>query len=362
MTIIYVLHGNGGTTMAVLTGEYGASIRPGNMAEKILGLVSEEEPKTRPGRPIAIEDGELFGARDHLVWLFEQTWPYVGERLPWIRKPADLLDMLQVWDNPNTCYNQHYIAKALRRPSSTPANPKWLAVTRCRLGELNVAVRSASDDRDRCRQSLEKAERALSDDLPVTDRAAVEDQISRRRQRLCQSEVEYGALSKRQEDTQDLLLNGEATFARDQFFRFCKSSRYSLEPLNIANALAGLPHIGWRQSTIRCNREPARGANGKSIQVFRTIDQIVRSCVRRSDLVGHAERWLRTKKTKKDTLGVSELREKWYYMRWSIKTVLDADPRVSTRDLPFAITREYWKRTSRPSNVDALFEEEERIV
>jgi hypothetical protein len=56
------------------------------------------------------------------------------------------------------------------------------------------------------------------------------------------------------------------------------------------------------------------------------------------------------------------LRKKWYYLRWSIKTVLEAEPRVSSRSLPFAITREYWKRTNRPSNVDALFEEEERIV
>jgi len=348
--------------MDELSGDYGVDATPDNMAEKILAMGTPEKAKPQPGRPIAIEDGELFGARDHLVWLFEQTWADVGERLPWIRKPADVLDMLQVWDNPNTCYNQHYIAKALRRPSSTPANPKWLAVTRRRLRELNVAVRSASDERDRCRQSLEKAERALSDHLSMTDKATVEDQILRRRQKLSQSESEYDALSKPQQDTQDLLLDGEATFARDQFFRFCKSSRYSLEPLKIANALAGLPHIGWRQSTTRCNREPARGANGKSIQVFKTIDRIVRSCVRRSDLVGHAERWLRTQKTKKDALGISELREKWYYLRWSIKTVLDADPRVSTRNLPFAITREYWKRTSRPSNVDALFEEEERIV
>jgi len=344
-----------------LTGDYGVDIVPGNMAEKILGLVSKEKPKPQPGRPIAIDDGRLWGARDHLVWLFEVTWADVGERLPWIKKPVDVLDAIRVWDNPNLSTGNHYIAKCLLRPSSIPANPKWLATTRRRLGELNVAVQSASDERDRCHQSLEKAERALSDDLSASDKAAVQDQISRRRQRLSQAEAKYDALSKQQKDKQDLLLDGEATFARDEFVRFCRSNRYRLTPLNIANALAGLPYIGWRQSANRCKKRPAPGPDGRSMQVFKTIDRIVRSCVRRSDLVGHAERWLRAQKAK-NSLGVSELQEKWYYLRWCIKTVLEANPRVSTRELPFAITREYWKRIGRPSNVDLLFEEEERIV
>jgi hypothetical protein len=153
----------------------------------------------------------------------------------------------------------------------------------------------------------------------------------------------------------------KASFARAEFVRFCQSNRYRLNPLNIANALAGLPHIGWRQSAKRCKNHPAPGADGRSMQVFKTIDRIVRLCVRRSDLVGHAERWLRVQKAKR-SLGVSDLQEKWYYLRWSIKTALEMNPRVSTRNLPFAITREYWKRISRPSNVDLLFEEEERIV
>jgi hypothetical protein len=97
------------------------------------------------------------------------------------------------------------------------------------------------------------------------------------------------------------------------------------------------------------------------MQVFDTIQRILRSCTRRSDLIGHAERWLRAQNRAK-SLGVSELQQKWYYLRWSIKTVLETSPRVPTRELPFAIAREYWKRIGRPSNVDLLFEEEERIV
>jgi hypothetical protein len=347
--------------MDALTGEHGADIWPDNMAEKVLGLVSEEEPKTQPGRPIAIDDGRLLGVRDELIWLFEETWADVGERLPWIKKPADVLDAIRVWDNPNLSTGNQYTAKYLLRPSSIPATQKWLTARRLELGKLNRAVRDAYDIREKCRQALDTAERALSDQLSASDKAAVLDQISRRGQKLSDAKTEYDSLEKRQCEVQELLLDGEASFARDEFARFCGSNRYRLEPMNIANALAGLPFIGWRQSITRCKKHPSTHGEGQSIQIFRTIERIVRSCIRRSDLVRHAEKWLRDTKTKK-SLGASVLRNKWYYLRWSIKTVLDANPRVSTRSLPFAITREYWRRTKQRSNVDALFEEGERIV
>ena len=344
-----------------LLGVDGAELPLDNLAEKML-FFSPEAAKPEPGRPLAIDDGRLFNARDHLVWLLEQTWPDIGDRLQWIRKPLDVLDTLHVWNDANNCWNQHYVSKALLRPSTVPANAKWLATIRRRLGELNIAARNASEELDRCRQSVEKAERAFSDQLSPADKAVVQDQIARRRENFSNAEAKYEAARKRQDETQNLLLDGEATFARDEFVRFCRSNRYRLTPLNIANALAGLPHIGWRQSTNRCRTKAAVGVDGKSIQVFRTIERIVRSSVRRVDLIRHAEKWLRSQKGKKKSLGVSELQEKWYYLRWSIKAVIEAVPRVQTRDLPYAIAREYRKRISRPSNVDLLFEEEERIV
>ncbi len=97
------------------------------------------------------------------------------------------------------------------------------------------------------------------------------------------------------------------------------------------------------------------------MQIFATIQRIVQSGTRRSDLIKQAEQWLRERSDAK-SYGVSELQKDWFYLRWSIKTVLEANPRVPTRDLPSAITKEYWKRKSQPSNIDLLFAEEERIV
>ena len=95
------------------------------------------------------------------------------------------------------------------------------------------------------------------------------------------------------------------------------------------------------------------------MEVFETIRRIVNSCTRRSELIKHAERWLRSQRRTR-AYGVSDLQTHWYYLRLSIKASLEAG--VRSRDLPFAIAREYWQRKSHPSNPDVLFAEEERIV
>ena len=97
------------------------------------------------------------------------------------------------------------------------------------------------------------------------------------------------------------------------------------------------------------------------MQIFDAIRRIVQSCTRKSELIKHAERWLKHPVgISSKSYGVSELRKDWFYLRWSIKTVLEAGSR--TRDLPYAIAREYWDRKAKATNVDRLLEEGERIV
>jgi hypothetical protein len=329
------------------------------MAELIMDSAERNKNK-RSGRPIAIDDPTLVGRRDQLVFLFETTWEHVGLRLPWIKKPADLLEILKVWKNDNR-ENQYYVVQLLLRPSSVTATPTDLTRLRRQLGEANIAVRNAWDFQDTCRKALDIAKRAFSDHLTETDKAKVEDQISRRTENLAQAEADYRAANDGQNTAQQTLNEAESSFARAEFTRFVRSNRYRLTPLNIANALAGLPYIGWRQSALRCKKHPPVGSNGLSMQIFNVIRRIADSCTRRSDLIGHAQRWLKDKKNRK-SLGAEELRKKFYYLRWAIKAVLEAEKRVTARELPFAITREYWRRVNRSSNVDLLFEEEERIA
>src|SRR5438094_2594696 len=157
-------------------------------------LNAENSSKRGPGRPHAIENGSLWGVRDHLVWLLETTWADVGGGLSTIKTPADVCAALQIWRE----RSHEYITQLLSRPSSSPATAKQLNERRRQLGELNASVREAWAFREKCRESLEVAQRALNPQLSEGERAVVEEQITKRAEKFSQAEAEYNTTRSQQ--------------------------------------------------------------------------------------------------------------------------------------------------------------------
>ncbi len=328
-----------------------------DVTENIFLSNLEEAPQSPQGprrrKPI-IEDGRIWNDRDHLVWLLEVTWPDVGGRLPRIKTPADVLEVLQAWQG----RSNNYIVETLLRKESSPATATILNRQRHQLGSLHIKSLEAWESREKCRESLEVAERAFSPQLTEREKSIVEEQRTKRAAKLVQADKLYAASKDREDKLDKLLKEGEAHFARVQFIEFCQSRRYRLTAVNTANALAGLPFIGWRQSSLRCAQQQAQGANGGAMQVFDTIRRIVASRTRKSLLVDHAGQWLKSQRGSK-SFGVTELKKNFYYFRAAIEMVLKSNPRG--RDLPYAIAKEYWERKNHISNIDILFAEDEAL-
>lgn len=316
---------------------------------------SDTPPKKRRGRNLGIEDGPLWGAREHLVWLLGTTWDGVECALSSMKTAAEVLVALQIWKGRSS----EYVTVALLRPSSSPATSKQLNEWRRGRRVLNKKAQTAYEFVEKCVESFERAMRIPIAQLSQGEQIVVDDEIRKRGAVLAHAGKEYLAIHDQQETLESLLKDGEAYFARAEFVRFCRSKRYRLTPLNTANALAGLPFIGWRQSAKRCKKWESAGAKGISFQIFEVIRRIVASNTRRSELVRDAELWLRSRRSTKST-GVSDLQQHWYYLRRSIQTELDKG--ISRRHLPSAISKEYWRRKSNPSPVDLAFAEEEIIV
>ncbi len=81
--------------------------------------------------------------------------------------------------------------------------------------------------------------------------------------------------TKAREDADRILLQREKTFAAAEVFEFLRSGRYRLSPEALADAVAGLPFTGWRQSIKRwrkLNRHPRRVH--MNYQLFRFCDYI----------------------------------------------------------------------------------------
>lgn len=325
------------------------------MAENISDFDSEISPKKPLGRRLGIEKNRLWGVREHLVWLIETTWDQAGVELPTIKTADEIPNMLRIWKDRST----EHVISALLRSSSVPATSKQLRAQRRDLGKLNEKVRCALEEVEKRVGSLERAMWIDTTRLSEGEQIVVDDEIRKRVAVAVRAVNEYWALKDQQNALENLVKDGEAYFARAELVHFCRSKRYRLRPLNIANALAGLPFIGWRQSAKRCKNWKSAGEKGVSYQVFEIIRCIVASNTRRLELVRDAELWLRSRRSTKST-GVSDLQQHWYYLRRSIQTELDKG--ISRRYLPSAISKEYWRRKSNPSPVDLAFAEEEIIV
>jgi hypothetical protein len=363
----YTLQCGNITTYQSLNMALNGDIIISNMAENMMSD-TENLPVKRGGRASLISDACLWGDRDSLLFLLETTWADVGAKLQAAKTADDVLVALQIWKG----RNESPVVKTLLRPESMAASAKALTEKRRRHRELIEHSRNAWEQQEKCREAVEVAQRALNSQLSDRDRTAVEKRLAQRQEKFDRAKAEHDFADSRERRMNQQLQESETHFARTEAVQFLRSPRYRKTPLNTANAFAGLPNMGWRQSIQRCMKGEAVGANGGAIQVFNTIKRIVDSCTRPSQLASHAEQWLKTQKGSK-SLGVSELRKEFYYLQSAINTVLETEPKVRRntvletepkvrrRELPYAIAKEYREHKSHPSDVDRLFAEDEAL-
>jgi hypothetical protein len=155
-------------------------------------------------------------------------------------------------------------------------------------------------------------------------------------------------------------LDGAYThFARREVLRFCNSHRYRLNPLSVANAMAGLPFIGWRQSAKRCRKWMSGTDEGLSYRIFKVIRTIVNSCEMLPELSEYSKSWLLTQRSR--SIPILELRKKQYFLRRSISAALKLEPSRTREELPYKITAEYLRSSQNPTAVDLVFAKREQI-
>jgi hypothetical protein len=326
-----------------------------NVAAKILSALDERK-RTR-GYPTQIDDDRLWNMRQHLRWLLETTWDEVGCRLQNVRIMADLRFVMKPWEK--RIEQEEHVVRALLWKGERPATSRSLYRQRKQLGKLHDRYLSATGWIDQCWDSLQRFMVIPAEHLSPAEQDVIRDAIYERAVKLAHAGEECAALRDQEKELDILIRNGEAYFARYEFFDFCQSQRYRLRPLYVANALAGLPFICWRRSADRC-RKWKEEPEGLSFGIFRILLRIVRANVRRSDLMRDADKFLEAKRPIGNKFALADLRENRYYLRRAITAVLEQGTRRA--QLAGSISREYWKRKSHPTAVDRAFAEEERIV
>ena len=93
---------------------------------------------------------------------------------------------------------------------------------------MHEAYIEADKFRQECAAKLETAKRALFHVRTEDDKAAVQEQLIKRSERLAKAETDLETSRARYEDNQRLLEQREAYFARSEFVQFCRRIRLKL--------------------------------------------------------------------------------------------------------------------------------------
>jgi len=306
--------------------------------------------------PIYIDEVSLEGYRDRLIWLVEGTWPEVGLMLLRAKKSEDLCYPFMWGDQRNSLPVVAALLRSPEQPCRTDATD--LYKKRKEIDAIGDEIRDAYEVEKHCRENLEKVEAALGTGLTDDQKALLVEKRNERLQALSDATAQRGVLDDRRRKADAILKNCEAHFARVEMMKFIKTRRYTKNPLNTANALAGLPFIGWRRSAKRCQKWECQ-SGGLTTDLLRVMARIVESWNPQTALKLHARSWLEQNRRYKP-VAQSELCREFFYLRRSIDEVVKANHR--RKFLPYLITSEYQRRVANRSPVDRLFEVEERVI
>jgi hypothetical protein len=222
-----------------------------------------------------IEDGLLSSNRDALVGMLSAWWPHVGWELKTATEREHLQKaLLPLRDHPN----RYLIDRLSRRTELTAMEAPEIRKKRAIHGEAVTRRRSSQIERDRFANECRELEAAIS--------AAKSDQVDGVLREFLRQGTAYHTAhtkaliaEKEEEAIEKELLEMESAFAQDELLTFIKG-KYANNPLNLANAMAGLPYaidvpfLGAGQSHARCSQLKCPGWPSYHYQVFEIIQSI----------------------------------------------------------------------------------------
>src|SRR5579872_3341789 len=217
--------------------------------------------------PFYIDDVSLQGYRDRLIWLLEATWSEVGLVLHTAQKAEDLC-YPSIWGDHRL--SLPVVAALLRSPKYLRrSDAPTLHKMRQRMLLIDQSIKDAYEVEKECTERLERVDAAFTQrDITSDQQVLLAEKRKERLQALEDASAERTHLDVRRRIADADLSNCEGYFARTEVMKFCRNRRYTINPLNAANALAGLPFIGWRQSIKRCQEWECHVGG---IELFRVV-------------------------------------------------------------------------------------------
>lgn len=313
----------------------------------------KKSPQQRRGPHVELTDAQLHTFRDQLTQAFEGFWGELGWELETCKKPADIADIFRP-------LARTYVAGLVDvfvRPSDDKPDVARMRKARAERRSLVQRQYKLEIARREAQRRFQEVEAAFSQ-ATKRERRLVRKEQKQSRRKYGRVELEYRALVRKDRELDRELKGLEASFARQELFRFVRSKRYELTPLNLANAASNLPYSGWRRSMQRNRRASSLTANGSLYRMFKAIRYLVENAPSRTvqKLVVHFRDNIPTLPNRfpKKALG-----DEWYRLERAIRQSCKAKPHP--RALSFEIMKRYTSQLGSLTHVDAVLAQRARI-
>ncbi len=317
----------------------------------------EDLPKLRRGPRTELSDAQLHNRRDQLVQALEGAWPLIGWPLQTCKRADDLIQILLPLIH-RFQYSQEVVG-VFCRPSSEPAVWRTLRKLRVDLRAKANLISKAEDVKRRAREQFTEANVAFAQASNV-ERHAVKRVLNRKGKETIRAEKNVQKLLAEERELNQNLKSSEASFARQEIFRFLRSKRYELTPVSLANAAANLPYSGWRQSMRRCRLSPANISNGLTYQIFKAIRYITGVANKRHEniLVNDFKNEIHSLPSRHKSAR-EQLAGHWFFVERAIRRAFKCSKHP--RALVFEITHLYLEQIHSISRVEQVLAAQEKI-
>jgi len=218
----------------------------------------EEGPKAPGGRPQQISDGRLSSRRNELFEALGRHWGKLGWELKTVRSAREVGVVLSSLTG---LYPFLFDLPFLKKITVTSANAEDLRKVRRRSLSIDEALRAARSDLTKQEELVTEAQKALAQAQAGELQEAIDvvtAELTTRKEKLKKLQSRLRKVNSERESLRAELKNLGACYAETEVFKLIQSRNYRLTPKTFANAMAGLPYIGWRQSLKRCAKIPLR--------------------------------------------------------------------------------------------------------
>lgn len=210
-------------------------------------------------------------------------------------------------------------------------------------------------------RSCAEAERALTQ-AGEQEKEIIQAQANQRKQRLGELEERLQQAENESKELDKTVQDQETYCYCSQLLHFLCKGRYAVRPLNLANALAGLPEMRWRESFVRCSKMQRNSFVHFPSRVFEIVSRIWRR--RPKDLQDAPTDFFRAqilKLPKRKDGGIHDsLCRAWRDLRLAIEECWKAQNREDF--MPYAIASAFLRNHSRQKTLtERMLDEHETL-